>query len=160
MILRALTVRQPFASAIAIGPKRVENRPRSTISSRTLVECEGWVGLHAGFDWYAGRTDDLRKLWPSMPTDDAAFVRGALLGVMHIDRVVADLEETRKLVEHGSQVPVRAAQIARDPWAFGPVCYGIDRVVLLDKPIPCRGQLGCWTVPEPHQSALLRLISR
>ena len=46
--LRALTVRQPWCSAMVIGDKRVENRSRRT-------RYRGMVALHAGLaiDWDA-----------------------------------------------------------------------------------------------------------
>ena len=90
---RALTLQQPYASAIAVGPKRVENR---TVGRR--IPPQGlWVGLHAGKTLYRpesahGRlaawwNEELsewrRELWPDAPSVEA-LPFGAMLGVMHV----------------------------------------------------------------------------
>jgi hypothetical protein len=82
-----LTLRQPFASAIAIGPKRIENRPR-----RMTIEPGGtWVGLHAGITDYEDAEGVLRACvqtgrWLGAPAL-ADLPRGMLLGAMLIDGV-------------------------------------------------------------------------
>lgn len=84
----ALTLLQPYASAIAIGQKRVENRPWR----RTIGQDGSWFALHAGRGDYP-RADDLVEewrepggIWRDAP-DLAAMPRGALLGVMHVARI-------------------------------------------------------------------------
>lgn len=93
----ALTLLQPYASAIAFGPKRVENRPwRKHIPAGGL-----WIGLHAGRELY-GSQDNAELLlrgwrtgvleegphWPEAPEVDA-LPRGLLLGAMRIDAILA-----------------------------------------------------------------------
>jgi len=51
--LRCVTVRQPWASAIALGAKLVENRTRST-------SYRGLIGIHAGKAWAPGGVRDDR----------------------------------------------------------------------------------------------------
>jgi hypothetical protein len=36
------------------------------------------------------------------------------------------------------------AEVAEDPWAFGPWCFVVAEVRLLAEPIPCRGMQGWW----------------
>jgi len=99
----ALTLLQPFASAIAVGPKRIENRPW-----RRRVPPGGmWVALHAGKGLYdradllvrawretsAAEGGPLFGLWPEAP-DLEAMPRGALLGMMHVARIVRYPEAT------------------------------------------------------------------
>lgn len=89
----ALTLQQPYATAIALGPKRVENRPwRRTIPPGGL-----WVGLHAGKGLYSRASLLVRcwtareevehgepfGLWPECPPLEN-MPRGAMLGAMHI----------------------------------------------------------------------------
>lgn len=88
-----LTLLQPFATAIALGPKRVENRPwRRRIPPGGL-----WVALHAGKGLY-DRAGLLVRVWQeagdgppfgiwSDAPDLADMPRGALLGVMHVARI-------------------------------------------------------------------------
>lgn len=97
----ALTLLQPFASAIAVGPKRVENRPWH----RRVPRGGMWVALHAGKGLYdrgdllvrAWRETDIDGppfgLWPEAP-DLADMPRGALLGVMRVARIVRYPEVT------------------------------------------------------------------
>lgn len=87
---QALTVLQPFASAIAHGGKRVENRPW-----RWRLPAEGvWLGLHAG-KALAGTQEEVDdaledwrfERWPETPAL-ADMPRGAMLGAMHIAAIV------------------------------------------------------------------------
>ena len=64
-----LSLQQPYASAIAIGPKRVENR-----TWRRKVPPGGmWLALHAASTFYPGG-EDLIAAWrfhgPGVPGDD------------------------------------------------------------------------------------------
>lgn len=110
----ALTLLQPYASAIAIGPKRIENRPwRRRIPAGGL-----WIGLHAGAalycpdeavipyrecgrpraeqarDYVEGVLDDWREVWPlpsphwtNAPTV-AELPLGCMLGAIHIAAIL------------------------------------------------------------------------
>ncbi len=94
----ALTLLQPYASAIAVGPKRVENRPwRRTIPPGGL-----WVGLHAGKTFYDGQDESESLLdcwriqdvafpddphWPNAPCT-AELPLGCMLGAMHVREIL------------------------------------------------------------------------
>lgn len=93
------TLQQPYASAIAYGPKRIENRP-----TRWIVPPEGiWMAIHAGATLYGGkhRTGELLAAWQGhdIDRDDFGLWRGcppledlprsAILGVMRIDHCLA-----------------------------------------------------------------------
>lgn len=90
----ALTILQPFASAIAVGPKRVENR--SWAISMPLSGGR-WIGLHAG-KALAGTQDEVLEAldlwrdplfdgrWTQAP-EFAALPRGFLLGAIHLSEV-------------------------------------------------------------------------
>lgn len=90
----ALTLLQPYASAIAVGPKRIENRPwRRRVPPGGL-----WVGLHAGKQPY-DRAEDLVTLWrvgvwPEVPRlADMPF--GAMLGAVRVAEIVRHPNEPR-----------------------------------------------------------------
>jgi hypothetical protein len=138
--MKALTLQQPYATSVAIGPKRIENRPRPTVP-RPLPPGGLWIALHAGKGWYPGGIKAVREVWPECP-DPREMPLGALLGVMRIDRVEMYSRHT----------------FSSDLWAFGPWCLTIGEVRRLDQPIPCRGLLGCWPVPAEHVAALLALV--
>ena len=150
--LLALTLQQPYATAIWPGPKRVENRPLPTVPL-PLPRGGRWLALHAGKAWYPGGLEAVRRLWPECPHSQAMPL-GSLLGVFHVHAIR----------EYTTRDPGLYAfteldrRLRDDPWAFGPWCLLIDDVRGLDRPIPCRGMLGCWRVPDAHVPALLALI--
>lgn len=99
-IAGCLSLQQPFATAIATGPKRVENRPW-----RRMLLGPMWVGLHAGKAWYGGRdlAAGLVRVWKRPPEEHQRLPeyplwaqcpelddmpRGVLLGAMRIDAIV------------------------------------------------------------------------
>jgi hypothetical protein len=132
--LRVLTVRQPWASAIAAGAKTVENRTRGT-------RYRGLVAIHAGLqgdptalsarppyrterpqhliDWLRSRPDEERR---------AEMPRGAVLAVARIAGAHRSLDcpGCGPWGEHGPEV-----------WH-----WRLSGVVRLAEPIPYRGALG------------------
>lgn len=155
--MRALTLQQPYASAIAIGPKRIENRPWR----RTLPAGGEWVALHAGRTLYEGQSsDDLHAQMVECGWTDCPLLgdlpRGVLLGVMHVDAIVWHRGQDVQIEAPFDQ---RSRRVEMDPWAFGPWCWCIDAVHTLAQPIPCRGMQGLWPVPGQHVADLQALIT-
>lgn len=150
--LRAITVRQPFASALVYGPKRVENRskPLTVNSPDWAPDARGdrWVAIHSGRELYdldAEGAHWLRGLWSRLPMTEEGLPMSALLGFARV----------RGWVEHdGDASDLGAAETERvlfDPWAVGPWCMVLDRMTALATPIaPVRGALGLWSVPDAH----------
>lgn len=153
MIWKALSLSQPYASAIAIGPKRIENR--STPIARNVAPC--WVGLHAAKSWYPLDDADLLELWPERPWSTVPgagmqhYPRGVMLGAMFIDWVEEYPPDPYDLLLPDR----RAAELLSDDWAFGPWCLHVAEVRLLPEPMPCRGMLGLWPVTDQAISAAL-----
>ena len=104
----ALTIHQPWAQAIAVGVKRVENR-----TWRRGVPPGGlWLALHAAKNYHLppdaprlegwSKADQARayaeetfsqwymsNLWPDDDTRGVeSFARGAILGAMHVSAIV------------------------------------------------------------------------
>ena len=124
--LRTLSLQQPFASAIIDGPKRIENRSWKA----ALKEGGEWIAVHASKGWYPDLDwDEMRRLWPELPqrTD---LTRGALLGTMFVKGIVPYEE------------------VEADPWAFGPWCWVVTKVIALPRPIPCSGNRSLWKLSE------------
>lgn len=161
--LLALTVRQPFGSAVILGAKPIENRDGVFFD----VGPKGrWIALHAAKAWYpsfdpkrstsrradirndhADAVDWLDDMWPSRPALDEMPL-GSILGMVHVRRVW-DFRRSTDLT-----LAVRRL----GPWATGPVCIEVDQAVALPSPIPCKGALGLWRVPEQHVAALTALV--
>lgn len=119
----ALTVRQPWAWAIASGLKTIENRPRRIIHRGDLL-------IHAGqrrFD-PAGLSDEQRAWFPELPrAEDLAY--GQLVALA---RVV-------------DCVPY--AKVKGQPFAEGPWCWILEDVRPI-VPVPWMGSLSLFYVAE------------
>jgi len=124
---RALTIKQPWLDAILYGTKRTENRTWSRkVDHGTSL---GWIWLHASAAW-----DKEGERWmgaQQLHTPTLGAPRSALLGLAFVHTISNNVDKKR------------------DPWAFGPWCWGLSAVVPLLDPVPCKGALGLWTVPAP-----------
>jgi hypothetical protein len=119
--MKALTIRQPWAWAIAAGLKRVENR-----SWRTGYR--GPIGIHAG----KARCPAGVVLPDGTPVVDAELVYGAVI-------VVAELVDC---------VPVADAPVGwATPFTEGPFCWLLANVRRIT-PVPWVGQLQLFEVPD------------
>lgn len=122
--MKAITICQPYASAIIHGPKRVENRMNHwRFRGRLLV--------HAGRSLkYMGTLSDAQLAdWPEF--DEGALTFGCIIGSV----------EVYKCTELKS--PWRI-----DHWATGPWCLHLRDPIAFERPIPYRGQLGLFDVPD------------
>lgn len=89
------------------------------------------------------RADMIAFGWYNCPAF-ADMPIGVLLGAMHVASV--------RSIEAIDWADGSFGSLA--PWAFGPWCWIIDAVRVLERPIPCRGYQWLWAVPEPQRSAL------
>jgi hypothetical protein len=120
--MKALTVQQPWAWAIARGSKDVENRTWRPLYS-------GPLAIHAGkaFDQDATLGDPMRDLyrrhWPVEQPKGAVIAVADLVGA-----------------HHASQCGGRCS-----PWAMPDQWHWtLERAGLLPEPVPMRGRLGLW----------------
>lgn len=127
--MKALSIRQPWASLIIDGPKRIENRPRRT-------HFRGWCLVHASQS--ATLTDWLH--WC-----DFAEARG----LAQIDRHPRDLPRGGII---GAMRVVDCVAESDDPWFVGPFGHVLDRAIPLPF-YPCKGQLGLFEVALPPEIA-------
>ncbi|NEE25346.1 hypothetical protein G3M53_07665 [Streptomyces sp. SID7982] len=116
---RGITIRQPWATCIASGPKRIENRPRHW-------SWRGWLLLHAGLQIDRAALD----LPPVARTVQGRDLpTGAVIGVARLSGCHHD--------------PAGAPPC--DTWAE-PGCWHLELTDVheLVRPVPARGQLGPW----------------
>lgn len=140
--MRALTIRQPYAWAVAIGRKPVENRTRAT-SHR------GPLAIHAGAAWYPDGDWDQRIIaaWHSAgrptPTLSPAGWPRAWFGAV---LAVADLYDCH----------TPAPDCCASEWADRAGAHLLLRdVQVLPEPVYARGALGLWTLPPDVEAAVL-----
>lgn len=143
--MKALSVKPPWSWAIAHAYKNVENRSWPT-SHRGLVaihasktpERDVVFPVPRAIRWYLNAQRD---------HDPKLEVRGAVIAVAVIDNVHPDFECWQ---ENGD---------ARycSPWAVGggQWHWHLTKVRPLAEPVPCKGALGLWTLPEDVESAVL-----
>lgn len=173
--MRGLSIRQPFASLVACGAKRIETRSRRT-------HYRGPVLIHAS----AGKTRAevaLEEQWPfcevlhpgghdqlALP---APLPRGMVIAVAELVDCVST-DRLRKVIEltlDGKNMrPLTqgeaTALISRDlsnELAFGDYASGrwgwvLDRVQRLPNPVSANGQLGLWRVPSDVEMPVLAQV--
>jgi hypothetical protein len=125
--LKALSIRQPWAHAVAMGWKPVENRdwrkPNPGLNFR------GRVAIHASSGMTQDEYNSARATFAAAGCECPPaheLVRGAIIGAATVVDIVK---------EHDS------------PWFFGPRALVLADAEMLPEPIPCDGALGffSWT---------------
>lgn len=149
--MRALTLIQPYASAVVLGGKDVENRtwppPASILGER--------IAIHAGTKkpvaaWgMPDGTDELGP-WERLP-------RGCIVGTAVVRGA---LDMRRMPVLHGRMLfggalHQRVVNLDASPWWVGPVGWLLEDVYHCDEPVPCQGAMGLWTVPPDVERLVL-----
>lgn len=172
--MRALTVRQPFAWAIAYGGKDVENWPRP-------LAYRGPAAIHAGLElhhpgFFPTQTPEGHAAAEAL---DALGGRGncwnprhhiqtALAPVPHpglaLGAVVAVAEIFGCHHADECMLPPYLVVTGRTgccPWAMrGQWHIELANVRPLPEPVPCRGMPGLWQLPEDVESAARAQIER
>ena len=125
--MRALTVKHPWAWAIARGPKRIENRSWAP-------SWRGRLFIHAGL---------------ARPTREDVRLCARWAGGVLPREVQAWCDDTAGcLVATAELVDVAPPEVhVDDHWALPGYCHWILRDVEPIEPVPCRGRLGLWWVP-------------
>jgi activating signal cointegrator 1 len=125
--MRGLTICQPFASLIAVGQKRVENRKWET-------PYRGPLAIHAG------KSRSWLKFWKD------EIPAGMLFGHVIATAKIIDCVPIEKIDEASLQ-----------PWlewlkshvhATGPFCWVLADVKPLKRPFEWAGGLGLITIPD------------
>lgn len=121
--MKALTIRQPWAHAIFHAGKNIENRNWPT-------RLRGRIAVHAAkgmtqVEWTSAA--GFIRLQSGIAVRRADMVRGAIIGTVEIVDCVSQSDS---------------------PWFMGDYGFVLRNPIALPEPIPCRGALGFWTVPE------------
>lgn len=159
--IRGLTVRQPWAFAIAHGSKRVENRPR-------VIRYRGQLAIHAGgyARWdRAGEASLLvRAAWRTWtaalpPMNVAGPLRqnalhidfGAIVAVATVSGCHSTADKECGDGTGGMCSPWAAWTPFEDEPGYH---WLLGDVQALPRPIPCKGKLGLWRLPEDVEKAV------
>ena len=134
LIMRTLSVRQPWASLICSGIKDVENRtwapPVSAIGEKLLIHASGKKVSEEEirmlpFEWCSVMDNAVKYGWIPEVTD---MPTGAIIGYVDL---VGHSHKTVSLWDGGEEL---------EKWIF-------ENAYLFDKPIPAKGKLGIYDTP-------------
>jgi hypothetical protein len=152
-VIRCLTLIQPMAAAIVHGTKRIENRTNNL--PKAMRGVYSIVGVHAGksyssvYELTCDQIDGVRppdSVFKIVPYQRHVHDQG-LVGLMLLTgRVFThrdDVGAFRGYFVDGARCPHPAGT-----WYGGPYGYEIADAVAFKEPIPCRGMLGFWTLPD------------
>ena len=135
--MKALTIKEPWATAIVRGWKRVENR---TWRQESIIG--ELIAIHAGKTPDTARQRAIcemtaRREDPANPHDRSLEAPGCIVGFARVEDVV-DYDPRENLV----------ICFDEPTWFTGPYGYLLSEVSYLETPIPCKGALRFWEVPE------------
>jgi hypothetical protein len=168
--VRAITVRQPWAWAIARGKKNIENRSQSTKHRGTLL-------IHAGQGWSDRGAHDHRiaeacvSTWPAVPGSDpgarASIAEAIARAGLRREFYAGGLWSGGAVIAVAQLVDVHPDAECCRPWGESDYQEASGRrrtvvhhlvledVVPLDEPVPARGALGMWRPPSDVVDAVL-----
>jgi hypothetical protein len=124
--MKALTIKQPWATLIVAGVKDIENRSWHT-------DYRGTIGIHSSAKMTRIEMEEACEFMESFVPRFSAprfrqeqFPTGVLLGTVHI---------------------VDCVRASDSPWFVGEYGFVLQDEVAFANPLPCRGALGFWDVP-------------
>ena len=148
--MRALSIKQPWIGAITYGDKRVENRgwpaPDWIIGQRIALAAS------RGPDWDAPDMAWIESgLMPYRPGDP----RKAWTASLTLGAIVAVATVTGCHPRYHICNPTGIPETVCSRWSVWGQCHWIlDDMRLLPEPVPCKGALGLWRLPEDVEKAV------
>ncbi len=132
--MRALTLHQPWAWAIAHADKRIENRVqrpmRGIVGQQLAIHAGKTLDVEAAVMMRSGRYGDAARYCPGGELETSVIVA--------VTRVVGVAMVPREVVEMGFDPA---------PWWTGPFGLLLADVFTLNRPVYARGMQGYWHVP-------------
>lgn len=130
--MKALVIRQPWAWAIMAGYKRFENRSWTTKyrGPFAIIAGSSKASLQCGREF-------CEQNGIAVPVD---LPFGCILGVINLIDIILPSQSD-------------------DVFAEGPFCWRLESPVLLDHPVPYRGQLGLFQLAASRQTENLEAIA-
>jgi hypothetical protein len=134
--MKALTLFRPWDILIGRGIKKIENRPWAP--GRRLAAGERFA-IHAGKHFDENCIAMAQHLGVPVSLFTGKVAESAITAVVTYAGVVTESE---------------------DEWFFGPFGWILESPITLDRPVPCRGALGLWTVPPLLEMEVLAQCQR
>lgn len=140
--MKAITISQPYASLIASGEKRVENRTWST-------GYRGWLAIHAGKGTQYLDRHELQ-----------AYPTSCIVAVAYLAACVS-LESLQRIAAKDADAEIAGCVVSRildHDHTEGPICWILRGATALEEPIPCTGARGLWYPPMEIELRLNKLV--
>lgn len=146
--MKGLSLIEPWASLVAFGLKKVETRswyasyrgPVAIHASKSRVEFHDPERIEQLFAQAGVQSPEG---WPKSELD---FPFGKIVAVAKIESCV---EMNEALIQSQTQ-----AERAFGAWAPGRFAWILGEVRRIQYPVPCKGALGLWDVPEAIRGKL------
>ena len=161
--MRALTLTQPWAGLVASGIKRIENRPRGIIKRSDFGQR---FAIHASREIDEAVYARILELAPELGAGCGLYhkerwyklsrVTSGVIAVATVDRCLEGWDESQ--INQHRTVLEQALGAGQLRWFFGPVGYVLRDIQALEAPVPCKGALGFWTLPEPIAEAVMEQL--
>lgn len=140
--IKGISLTQPWASLVATGAKSIETRSWPT-------RYRGWLAIHAAKS-YPGWARELAAAPPfSCHLHGRRLPTGAVVALARL----VDVAPTSR--RHGGEpaCPFAPAE-GTEEFEFGDYSEGrfmwrLEGTVPLETPVPCKGALGLWRIPDP-----------
>lgn len=170
--MKALTLRQPWAGAVCDLGKRLENRKRPP--PRNLAP-EEMIAIHAGRADTRATEAEHRDLtaqaasWGMTWASRASVTFGCVVAVCRVAgwlEVAASGELKRWRWDAGKRTECPWVSVLENPemwveqtrqvgrWWQGPCAWELVDLHVLPEPVPARGALGLWRLPEDVELAV------
>ena len=131
--LRAVTLTQPWATALVKGVKTIETRSWET-------SYRGWFAIHAAKGWtLEDREFALEDAWRYLQLKPEDYPRACILRCVPAEK--AEPGEADELFGY---------------FDAGRFAWFVEQARELREPIPCKGALGWWTVPAEVEAEMRR----
>ena len=147
--MRALTILQPYATALAIALKLRETRSWAT-------SYRGTIAIHAGksHEFMGGDAEWYMNLQSAKQIGEHAF--GAVIAVADL----VDVWPTEKCIfphslSRGKRYELTTADHLLGDWSPGRYAWEFKNMRKLKEPVPTRGYQGLWTPDEATLKAVL-----
>lgn len=167
--MRAITLTQPWDGLMAAGIKRIENRTRPLLKREMIGED---IAFHASREIGERVYERIAEIAPDVLTyerrGDATIATVPCFRDWYpLSRITSAITHVATLVDiltvpsHESadddrnrrrefDEAIKRGTVTEDQWRwyFARVGYVFNNERVLEKPVPCRGWQGSWTLPE------------
>lgn len=165
--MKALTLTQPWATAVALGSKRLETRAWST-------NYRGPIAIHAAKGYKVGELLWLGSSWSWVgalwgaglrmgkgPSIREALPFGAIVAIATLEScrpseelTVGELDSFRSAPGCDNPHLYTWTERQMGNYAPGRFVFGLRSVVMLQRPVPVKGALGLWNIPPAIEAQL------